>query len=87
MRIRLLSAALLGSMLVAAPAMADGLSGMGADLFGNYFHFPRPNLSKPKVKAITVGSMRLTLQHTSLSDIRATFGGPTARSADEEGTA
>lgn len=75
MRIRLLSAALLGSMLVAAPAMADGLSGMGADLFGNYFHFPRPNLSKPKVKAITVGSMRLTLQHTRLSDIRAAFGG------------
>lgn len=75
MRIGLLSAAVLASALVAAPALADGLSGMGADLWGNYFHFPKPNLSKPKVKSITAGAMRMTLQHTKLSDIRAVFGG------------
>ena len=75
MRLGFLSTALFASMLLATPALADGLSGMGANLFGNYFHFPRPNLDRPKVKSITVGPMRLSLQHTRLSDIRAVFGG------------
>jgi hypothetical protein len=84
MRIGLFSAGILASMLIAAPAFADGLSGMGADLFGNYFHFPRPNLTKPKVKTISAGPIRVNLQHTRLSDIRAAFGGKIMTEGDDK---
>jgi hypothetical protein len=59
------------------PALAaGGLSGIGADLFGNYFKFGnKPNIKKPMVNTISVGPMRMTLQHTRLSDIRKVFGG------------
>ena len=74
MRLRLAAAAL-AALAFAAPAHAAGLSGMGANLFGNYFHFPRPNLPKPVVKSITAGSVRMELQHTQLATIRKAFGG------------
>src|SRR5690349_12941303 len=55
---------------------AGGLSGMGANLFGNYFKFGnKPNISEPKVHTITVGPMHMTLQHTRLQDIKKVFGG------------
>jgi hypothetical protein len=85
MRIKLASAALAALLALAVPAYAAGaLSGMGADLFGNYFHFGQPNLSKPMVKTITVGPMRMTLQHTKLSDVRRTFGGTISTQGDNK---
>jgi len=55
---------------------AGGLSGMGANLFGNYFKFGnKPNINKAMVHGITVGPMHMTLQHTRLADIRKVFGG------------
>ena len=75
MRLRL-SAAFLAAIALALPVHAAGLSGMGANLFGNYFHFGgRPNLTKPPVKAISVGSFRMELQHTKLAQIKKAFGG------------
>ncbi|MDO8359726.1 MAG: hypothetical protein Q7T08_06765 [Devosia sp.] len=75
MRHRLAVLALVAALGVAAPVQAAGLSGMGAALFGNTFNFGKPNLSKPMVKTITVGSMKMELQHTKLTDIRKAFGG------------
>ena len=76
MRLRFAAAVLLSTLAFAAPADAAGLSGMGLNLFGNYFHFGnKPNLPKPPVKTITAGSLKMTLQHTKLSDIRKAFGG------------
>lgn len=64
-----------------------GLSGMGANLFGNYFHFGSPNLSKPMVKTVTAGSMRIALQRTKLSDIRKVFGGTIQTQGDDKSIA
>jgi hypothetical protein len=75
MRLSFVAAALLSAVALAAPAHAAGLSGMGLNLFGNYFHFGKPNLDKPPVKTITAGGMRMQLQHTKLADIRKAFGG------------
>ena len=76
MRPGLPAAAVLAALLAAAPAHAAGLSGMGANLFGNYFHFgSKPNISRPMVKAISVGSFRMELQHTKLAQIQKAFGG------------
>jgi hypothetical protein len=73
---RRLSAALLAALALTAPAYAaGGLSGMGANLFGNYFHFGKPNLPKPPVRAITAGGVRMELQHTQLATIKKAFGG------------
>ena len=75
MRLSLL-AACLAALALSAPAEAAGLSGMGLNLFGNYFHFgSKPNIPKPMVKTITAGPLRLELQHTKLSQIRKSFGG------------
>src|SRR3569623_1599722 len=76
MRPGLSAAAVLAALLVAAPAHAAGLSGMGANLFGNYFHFgTKPNLPKPPVHSITAGPLHMELQHTRLSQIKKLFGG------------
>jgi len=75
MRLRL-SAALLATLALASPTYAAGLSGMGANLYGNYFHFGgKPNLSKPPVKSISAGPLRMELQHTKLAQIKKLFGG------------
>jgi hypothetical protein len=75
MRLRLASTLALAGLLLATPTFAAGLSGMGLNLFGNYFHFAKPNLSKVPVKKITVGPMKVELQHTKLKDIAKVFGG------------
>jgi hypothetical protein len=79
------SAALL--LMTGSAFAAGALSGMGANLFGNYFHFGSPNLSKPMVKSITAGGMRMTLQHTKLSDIRKAFGGTIQTQGDDKSIA
>ena len=59
---------------------------MGANLFGNYFHFPnKPNLSKPVVRKISAGGMSMELQHTKLADLKKRFGG-TIRTQGENKT-
>jgi hypothetical protein len=85
MRISSVSTAVAVLLALSAPALAAGaLSGMGANLFGNYFHFGQPNLSKPAVNSMTAGSMRVTLQHTRLADIRKTFGGTISTQGDNK---
>jgi hypothetical protein len=84
MRLRL-SAALLAALTLASPVHAAGLSGMGANLFGNYFHFGgKPNLSKPAVKAITAGPLHMELQHTKLEQIKKLFGGTIMSQGDNK---
>ncbi|HEX4296803.1 MAG TPA: hypothetical protein VHZ56_02160 [Devosia sp.] len=85
MRFALASIALLVPLAAAAPASAAELSGMGADLFGNYFHFGQPNLQKPPVRGMTAGGVRIDLQHTKLSTLRAAFGG-TIQTEGSEGS-
>ncbi len=76
MRHGLVVLTLLAALSAAAPVQAaGGLSGMGAALFGNTFNFGKANLSKPMVKTITAGSMKLELQHTKLTQIQKAFGG------------
>ncbi len=70
-----LAASLLAALALATPADAAGLSGMGAALFGNTFHFPKANLPKPPVTSISAGGLKMELQHTKLSAIKAKFGG------------
>jgi hypothetical protein len=71
-----LSVALCAALAFAGPAQAAGLSGMGANLFGNYFHFPsKPNIPKPMVRGIAVGGFKMELQHTKLSQVKKQFGG------------
>ena len=76
MRFALPAAACLAVLTLVAPVQAAGLSGMGLNLFGNYFHFGnKPNLPKPMVRSITAGPLRMELQHTKLSQVKKTFGG------------
>lgn len=71
-----LSAALLAALALAAPAHAAGLSGMGANLFGNYFNFgSKPNIPSVPVHTITAGPLKMELQHTKLSQVKKLFGG------------
>jgi len=79
------SAALL--IMTGTALAAGGLSGMGANLFGNYFHFGSPNLTKPMVRGITAGGMHITLQHTKLADIRKVFGGTIQTQGDDKSIA
>ena len=74
MRIKL-AATLLAALVLATPAEAAGLSGMGAAIFGNSFNFKQANLEKPPVKAIKVGKLSDGLQTTRLVDVQKTFGG------------
>jgi hypothetical protein len=66
---------------------AGALSGMGSNLFTNYFHFGSPNLTQPMVKSITAGGMRISLQHTKLADIRKGFGGTIQSQGDDKSIA
>lgn len=73
---RSLPVSLLVALALVAPVQAAGLSGMGANLFGNYFHFgSKPNLAKPPVHTISVDGMKMELQHTRLQQIKQKFGG------------
>ncbi len=72
------------SLALALPAAAAELSGMGANLFGNYFHFGQPNLNAQAVRTITAGPLKMTLQHTKLTDIRKAFGGTILSEGDDK---
>jgi hypothetical protein len=77
MRLTLSAAAILAAALLAGPAQAaGGLSGMGAALFGNAFHFgSKPNIEKPPVHTIVAGPLKMELQHTKLAQVKKLFGG------------
>ena len=74
MRLRsaLLAIALTG--LTGTIALA-GLSGMGANIHGNFFSFPKANLESKPVTKITAGSVKIDLQHTRLAALKQQFGG------------
>ena len=75
MRHSLAAAVLAIALPLASPALADKLSGMGLNLYGNYFNFAKANLPSAPVKVIKVGSFKVELQHTRLSAIKKAFGG------------
>ena len=76
MRPSFFTASLVAAALLAVPAQAAGLSGMGANLFGNYFHFgTKPNIPAPAVKSIVVGPLKMQLQTTTLASVKKQFGG------------
>ena len=71
------------STLLALPANAQKLSGIGANLFGNsYFNFGKANLAEAPVSTIAVGNLKVTLQSTKLADIRKRFGGTVVAAGD-----
>ena len=85
MRLALPAAVCLAAFAFAAPGYAAGLSGMGLNLFGNYFHFGnKPNIPKAPVRSITAGPLRMELQHTKLSQIKKTFGGTLRTQGDNK---
>lgn len=85
MRLSLAVAALATALtLCAGPADAAGLSGMGKNIFGDYFKFPKANLQSVPVGNITLGKMKIDLQHTKLQEVKKTYGG-TIQSQGEGG--
>lgn len=82
------SATLLAALALAAPAQAAGLSGMGANLFGNYFNFgSKPNIPSAPVRTITAGPLRMELQHTRLQQVAKLFGGTIKSQGSEKSLA
>lgn len=86
MRLKLAAAALV-LILAATTAHAAGLSGMGANIFGNAFNFARANLQQAPVAAIAVGGFEVKLQSTRLVELQKRFGGTIMRSGDGAGGA
>lgn len=74
--------ALAASLVLAAPVQAAGLSGMGANIFGNYFAFAKANLDDHPVNKISVGTVSVGLQRTKLADLRKAFGGTIQSNGD-----
>jgi len=70
-------------VLIAVPASAAGLDGMGQAIFGNSFNFSKANIEKAPVKAIGVGKLTVQLQRTKLKDIQKAFGGTIRREGDD----
>ncbi len=81
MRLRL-AALLLASLAAATPAGAAGLSGMGANIFGSYFNFAKPNLEDHPVSKISAGKLNVDLQRTKLRDVQKAFGGTIQQTSD-----
>jgi hypothetical protein len=75
MRLTMLAAAGLALAFGATAVHAAKLSGMGANLFGNYFNFTKANLAKAPVSTIEVGGLKLNLQSTKLTEVQKRFGG------------
>lgn len=73
--LRRAAVAVLASMLVVGTAAAASLSGMGANIHGNFFRFPSPNVEKHMVTSITAGKTKVKLSETKLTDLRKAFGG------------
>lgn len=70
------------SLLTATTAGAQQLSGMGANLFGNYFDFRQANLGERQISEIAVGGMTVKLQGTRLDEIRKRLGGTIMSTGD-----
>lgn len=87
MRIQAAAAVLALAILGATPVAAASLGGMGQAIFGNSFNFSKANLEKAPVKAITVGSLKVTLQRTRLKDVQKAFGGTIQTDGDGAGRA
>ncbi|WP_374625285.1 hypothetical protein [Devosia sp.] len=87
MRIQAAAAVLALAILGATPVAAASLGGMGQAIFGNSFNFSKANLEKAPVKAITVGSLKVTLQRTRLKDVQKAFGGTIQSDGDGAGRA
>ena len=87
MRIHVATAVLALAIMGAAPAVAASLGGMGQAIFGNSFNFSKANIEKAPVKAITVGSLKVTLQRTRLKDVQKAFGGTIQTDGDGAGRA
>lgn len=77
-----LAAAALALTLLTLPVSAAGLSGMGANLFGNAFNFSKVNLQQTPVTAISVGGLAVKLQSTRLADVKKAFGGTIVHEGD-----
>jgi hypothetical protein len=87
MRLKKLAAAALVLTLGVTAASGAKLTGMGANLFGNYFNFAKANLPQAPVGAINVGGMSVKLQGTKLVDIQKRFGGTLMTSGEDSGGA
>jgi hypothetical protein len=72
---RALALLALATAFVAGPVLADQLTGMGANIHGNYFSFKKANLDKTPVTKIKVGSLSIVLAETKLSQIAKAYGG------------
>lgn len=70
-----LVAVILVLLLTVSGAQAQKLSGMGANIYGNYFNFTKANLEKAPISVIEVGSLQVRLQKTRLVDVQKKFGG------------
>lgn len=87
MRPKLLAVAGLALMLGATAVHAAKLSGMGANLFGNYFNFAKANLEKAPVSAIDVAGFKVKLQGTKLAEVQKRFGGTIQTAGEGSGQA
>ncbi len=81
MRFKLLAAIII-LIATVATAQAQKLSGMGANIFGNYFNFAKANLPQAPVSTIAVGGLKVKLQSTKLADLRKRFGGTIMTAGD-----
>lgn len=72
---RRLAAAVLACAVLASPAAAASLAGIGAAIHGNGFNFSKPNLAKAPVSDIRLGTLGIKLQSTKLKDVQKSFGG------------
>ena len=84
MQLKLLAATivLIATVATVDAAQAQKLSGMGANIFGNYFNFAKANLPQAPVSTIAVGRLKVKLQSTRLADIRKRFGGTIMAAGD-----
>jgi hypothetical protein len=82
MRIILAAAAAAVALSLSPAALGAGLTGMGKNLFGNYFNFAKANLATVPVGSISVGGLKVKLQSTRLSDVVKKFGGAISRADD-----
>lgn len=81
MRLRTALATLI-SLAAIGSASAQELSGIGANLFGNYFSFAKANLEAAPVSEIVVGGLEVKLQSTKLADLQKRFGGTIMSAGD-----
>lgn len=70
------------SIAAASAAGAQELSGIGANIFGNYFNFSKANLSAAPVSQISVGGLEVELQSTKLADVKKRLGGTIMSTGD-----